>query len=156
MICVLVDWRVVSYLINWLVGTANYDVRTYGRECSQSVLSQWCSIVLFFIDVKFQLFLGKIMWSCSHFFSTSLYPWKTRGSSVFSDIFPIYGLEAFLKLCPLISPPRRPLAVDIRRILIPEFIRSHPTLFFIGFNFIIMDLVYFIEWNNSIKRVWTH
>jgi hypothetical protein len=59
------------------------------EENAVKVFHHWCSLVLFFLDVKFEVLSGKIiMRYYSRFLSTSTCRVPICGSSTFKDSFP--------------------------------------------------------------------
>ena len=100
-----------------------YAARWQVRTCVRSAPSLWCSLVLFFLDVKFQVLSKKIVkWWYSRFLSLSSRHWPTCGLSAFKVSLPSQVQEVVLASARLFAPPRRPLALGRRKPLIPGFI----------------------------------
>ena len=111
----------VTDLIDLLIGMLLVSRSGLAEENALDVLQ--CSLCPLFLDVKFEVFSGRIvMWQYFRFLSTYSFCQPTLWFIRLKGEFPILRTRSCPYLYPLIHHPRRPLALG--RILIPGFIRS--------------------------------
>ena len=88
-----------------------------------------CLLFLFFFDEKNKVLSGKKNNVVVFPFPFHIFmPLANLSFILLQGEFSIVRIRSFPDLYPLIYPPRRSLALDRGRILIPGFIRSPPTL----------------------------
>ena len=87
--------------------------------------------VLFFLDVKFQVLLGKIiMWQDSHSLSTPSILLTNLWFMRLQEVFLTLRARSCPNLCPLIHSPRRPLTlrrgrIPIRQSFVPPTLAAY-------------------------------